>query len=108
MSELPRAGSLSQAFRTAAVCLPNGVQRSLRPLPWQRTCARAQRKVSPTQACHLGHPQAGLESRQQEGVVAPSTPGLLIGRGQESLDLGRVRKPTRGRACRLLGMASTR
>jgi hypothetical protein len=49
-------------------------------------CAGAQRKVPPTQGCHFGQPQASLESRQQEGVVAPSTPGLLIGRGQESLD----------------------
>ena len=49
-------------------------------------CTSAQRKIPPTQSCHFGQSQSRLESHQQEGVVAPSTPGMLIGRGEESLD----------------------
>ena len=62
-------------------------------------------------ACHPGHfrqPEPRLRRDQEEGVIAPTEPGVLIGRGEQGLTSGRVRKCTWVRVKRLLGMASTR
>ena len=88
----------------------SGVIRSLRPLPWQRTCAPVPRWTSAQgQAGQLGDPQPGLDGEQEQGVVAPPGPGGAVGGGEQRVDLvGSVRNVTSARSERLGGMASTR
>ena len=39
------------------------------------------------QTGHLGQPQAGLHREQQQGMVAPPGPRLLVWRRKQSIDL---------------------
>ena len=80
--------SASQARTVLAVWLVSGVTRSLRPLPWQQTCAPCPRPRSwILMPVSLGYPQAGLDGQVQQGVVAAAPPGGAVGRGQQRFDL---------------------
>ena len=84
----PRCSS-SQSRSTATVPLVSGVIRSLRPLPWQATCAPgAEVQVGAGEPDQFGDPQAGLDGEEQQRVVASPGPGGLVAGGEQRVDLG--------------------
>ena len=89
--------------------LVSGVQRSLRPLPWQRRCAPVPRWTSPQcQAGEFGDAQSGLDGEVSRSVVAAAEPGGAVGGGEQRVGLGGGQVVDDGPVARLGGMASTR
>lgn len=70
--------------------------------------ADAEDEILAGEARDLGHAEPRLDRDEEERVIAPTTPGALIRRGEQGLDFARVRNGTSGRVNRLVGMASTR
>ena len=80
--------SASQVLSTLTVWVVSGVARSLRPLPWQRTCGPAPRWTSwRVEAGELGDPQPGLDGEQEQGVVAAAVPCPAVGGGEQRVGL---------------------